>query len=150
MSKFKFRLATLLRLREATRDERRTELAEAYRVDDTLKRQLQRTEEEITSMQADCRKTVEPGEVDLDRLVEAQRYKIALRLQRLQIARQRETVQTEIERRRQVLAEANREVRVLENLRDKQAGQHRQQEDRREMKRLDEVAQQQALREVMQ
>ncbi len=59
-------------------------------------------------------------------------------------------MQTEIDRRRQVLAEANREVRVLENLRDKQAGQHRQQEDRREMKRLDEVAQQQALREVVQ
>lgn len=57
-------------------------------------------------------------------------------------------MQGEIERRRQVLAEANRDLRVLENLRDKQAGQHRQQEERREMKRIDEVAQQQALREA--
>ena len=57
-------------------------------------------------------------------------------------------MQGEIERRRLVLAEANREVRVLEILRDKQAAQHRQEEERREMKRLDEVAQQQALREV--
>ena len=31
MAKFKFRLATLLRLREATRDERRAGLAEAFR-----------------------------------------------------------------------------------------------------------------------
>jgi flagellar export protein FliJ len=73
---------------------------------------------------------------------------MTLEAQRLQVVRQRETVQGEIERRRQVLAEANRELRVLENLRDKQAGQHRQQEERREMKRLDEVAQLQALREA--
>ena len=84
----------------------------------------------------------------MDRLVEAQRYELVLRVAAAQIVRQRETVQAEIERRRQVLVEANRDVRVLENLRDKQAAQHRQEEERREMKRLDEVAQQQALREV--
>jgi flagellar FliJ protein len=148
MSKFTFRLATLLRLREATRDERRGELAEAYRVDDTLKQQLQRTEAELTALQTQYRQTLAPGEVDVNRLVEAQRNELVLRSQRAQIVRQRETVQGEIERRRLVLAEANREVRVLENLRDKQAAQHRQEEERREMKRLDEVAQQQALREV--
>ena len=36
MGKFKFRLATLLRLREATRDERRAELAQAYRADEII------------------------------------------------------------------------------------------------------------------
>jgi flagellar export protein FliJ len=148
MSKFTFRLATLLRLREATRDERRAELAEAYRVDDALQRHLQRAEHDLQSLRAQCRKSVQPGEVDIDRLVESQRYEVALSAQRLQLVRQRETVQGEIERRRQVLAEASRDVRVLENLRDKQAGQHRYQEERREMKRLDEVAQQQALREA--
>ncbi len=148
MSKFTFRLATLLRLREATRDERRGELAEAYRVDDTLKHQLQRTDAELAALQTQYRQTLAPGEVDVNRLVEAQRNELVLRSQRAQIIRQRETVQGEIERRRLVLAEANREVRVLEILRDKQAAQHRQEEERREMKRLDEVAQQQALREV--
>ena len=85
--------------------------------------------------------------MDVDRLVESQRNELRCGAA-AEIVRQRETVQGEIERRRQVLAEANREVRVLENLRDKQAGQHRHEEERREMKRLDEVAQQQALREV--
>ena len=42
-------------------------------------------------------------------------------MQRHEILVQRETVQAEMQRRRQALAEANREVRVLENLRDKQA-----------------------------
>ena len=102
-------------------------------------------------MQADCRKTVRAGRGGR----RPARRGAALRdgacdRSGCKSSRQRETVQTEIDRRRQVLAEANREVRVLENLRDKQAGQHRQQEERREMKRLDEVAQQQALREVAQ
>ena len=34
MSQFKFRLATLLKLREATRDQRRGEVADAYRARD--------------------------------------------------------------------------------------------------------------------
>ena len=53
----------------------------------------------------------------------------------------------EIERRRQTLVQANRDVRVLEKLREKQAGRHRQEEDRRETKVLDEVAGRQVARE---
>ena len=56
----------------------------------------------------------------------------------------------EIERRRQALVEADREVRVLEKLRQRQAEQHRRDEDLREVKRLDEVASQQAFRQVQQ
>jgi flagellar FliJ protein len=150
MSKFTFRLATLLRVREAARDQRRSELAEAHRVDDVLKRRIDLLAEEFDSLQQQCRKTVAPGLVNVDQLVEAQRYTVALHMQQGQLARQRETVQTEIGRRRQALLEANRDVRVLENLREKQLRQHRQEEERREMRRLDEVAQQQAMREVAQ
>ncbi len=57
---------------------------------------------------------------------------------------------TEIERRRQALVEADREVRVLEKLRERQAEQHRREEDLQEAKRLDEVAAQQAFRQVLQ
>jgi flagellar export protein FliJ len=146
--KFKFRLATLLRLRDAARQDRRAELAEAYRLDDVLQQQLGRVEDELDRLRVQCRKTAGPGEVDVDRLLEAKRYEVALRTQELQIVKQRETVQAEIQRRRQNLLDANREVRVLENLRDKQALQYRLEDERRESKRLDEVAQQQALREV--
>ena len=76
MAKFKFRLATLLRLREAARDERRGELADAYRVDDLLGRQLDRLEEELGWLQQQCRRVAAPGTVDVDRLVEGQRYEL--------------------------------------------------------------------------
>ena len=55
MAKFKFRLATLLRLREATRDQRRAELAEAYRADNVLREHLDRVGQELTWLRAACR-----------------------------------------------------------------------------------------------
>jgi flagellar protein FliJ len=148
MSKFKFRLATLLRLREVTRDERRAALADAYRVDDLLRERLDGLHAELDRLKNQCRRMAGPGNVDIDRLVEAQRYEAGLRAQQNQLTRQRAAVAEEIERRRQALLEADREVRVLEKLREKQTAQHLQEQQRRDVKRLDEVAQQQAMREV--
>jgi flagellar protein FliJ len=148
MAKFKFRLATLLRIREAARDERRSALAEAYRVDGLLRQQLDGVARDLEALAARRRQAAGPGEVKVDRLVEAQRYEVTLRRQQRQTVRQREAVAAEIERRRQALIEADREVRVLEKLREKQADQHRTAEERRDASRLDEVAQQQAMREA--
>ncbi len=89
-----------------------------------------------------------PGGVDIDRLVEAQRYELVTRAQQGKIAQQRETVAGEIERRRQALVEADREVRVLEKLRERQVEQHRREEEVREARRLDEVATQQTYRKM--
>ena len=147
MAKFKFRLATLLRLREVARDERRTELAEAYRADDVLQEQLDHVAAQLGRLQGRCRKAGGAGPVDIDRLVEAQRYGLTLRNQQHQLGRQRHVIAAEIERRHQALVGANRDVRVLEKLREKQAARHRQEESRQESKQLDEVAGQRAARE---
>jgi len=147
MATFKFRLATLLRLREATRDERRMELAEVYRLDNLLQQRSDNLSSQLSSLQEQCRRVVGPGTVDVDQLVEAQRYELSLRARQKQLDQQREAVATEIQRRRQTLVEANRDVHVLEKLREKQARRHRRQEDRREIKLLDEVACGRALRE---
>jgi flagellar FliJ protein len=147
MAKFKFRLATLLRLRESARDERRAELAEAYRVDDLLRQRFDELSAELEAARQQCRRAAGPGTVDVDRLLEAQRYELTLRFQQGQLEQQRKAVAAEIERRRAALVEANREVRVLEKLRDNQSDRHRQEEGRREIKQLDEVAQRCSARE---
>ena len=149
MAKFKFRLATLLRLREATRDERRTELAEAYRAEDLLREHQERVGQELSWLLAQCRKVAGPGTVDVDLLVETQRYELTLRAQQSQLATQCEAVGAEIDRRRQALLAADRDVRLLEKLREKQARRHRQEENRREVKELDEVAGQLSIRETV-
>jgi flagellar protein FliJ len=139
MTTFHFRLATLLRLREATRDERRGALAEAYRVDDVLRQRIEHVARELASLRAQSRQAAARGAVDVDRLLEAQRYELALRAAERQLAEQRASVAEEIERRRRDLAEAGREVRVLEKLREKQQWRHNREEARRETKVLDEV-----------
>jgi len=147
MAKFKFRLATLLRLRETARDQRREELAEAYRADDLLREQLARTEQEIGWLRGQCRRAAAPGTVNVDQLVEAQRYEVVLKARQKQLQGQREQIGAEIERRRQALVVANRNVRVLEKLREHQARRHREVENRREIKQLDEAAGLLAVRE---
>ncbi|MEE8452617.1 MAG: flagellar export protein FliJ [Thermoguttaceae bacterium] len=140
MAKFKFRLATLLRLREATRDQRRAELAEAYHADDVLQQQIRDIDEALIDLLDQCREAAGPGVIDIDRLVAAGRYELTLRVRQKELAGQRERVTAEVERRRQALVEANREVRVLEKLRENQAKRHREEESRQEIKRMDEVA----------
>jgi flagellar protein FliJ len=149
MPSFKFRLAPVLKLREAARDERRLELAEAYRVDDLLRQRQEQTGEELEMLRENCRRAASPGVVDVDRLVESQRYELNLRSQERELQRQREGVSAEIERRRLALVEADREVKVLEKLRQKQAERHQQEQNRREIKLLDETAQRRFAREMV-
>ncbi len=148
MAKFSFRLAALLRLRESRRDECRAALAEAFRVEEALAKQLDGVSRELDALREFCRKNASPGAVDIDRLVQAQRYELVARAQQQRLTEQRQTVAAEIERRRQALVEANREVRILEKLRQRQAEQHRREEELREVKRLDEIASQQAFRQL--
>jgi flagellar protein FliJ len=140
MSTFQFRMATLLRLREATRDERRAHLAEAQRADAELQSQLTQVGDELRRLQHECRKTAGPGTVDVPRLIEVDRYMAELRAQESQLQQQRQTLAEEIDRRREAVLEADRDVQSLEKLRDRQLQAHRQEEERRENKRLDEAA----------
>ena len=145
MARFKFRMATLLKLREATRDERRTELAQAYRADEVLSINLDQVQTELIALEDQCRKAAGPGKIDIDRLIEAQRYEIILKVQQRSMKEQRGRLAAEIERRRVALLAANREVRILEKLREHQIEQHNQAENRLDIKRLDEVARLQAV-----
>ncbi len=147
MAKFKFRLATLLRLRELARDERRAQLAQAYRAEELLEEQGRQLEQHLSGLRRWTRLAAGPGEIEVDRLLEARRFEAILLAQRQQVDQQREAIAREVERRRQALVEANREVQVLENLRARQHERHRAEENRRDIKSLDEIALQRALRE---
>ena len=92
---------------------------------------------------------IAPGSVNIERLVEARRYDLVTQAQQRNIEQQRQSVTAEIQRRRQALVEADREVRVLEKLRQRQAEQHRRDEELKEAKRLDEVATQQTFRKML-
>lgn len=144
MAKFHFRLATLLRLRETVRDERRLELAEVERADANLQARLVDVHARQRQLQGQCRTAAGPGEVDLPRLVEAHQYAGALREQETELQQERRTLAVEIDRRRQAAVEADRDVQTLEKLRESQWQTHRQEEQRQEARQLDEAASQTA------
>jgi flagellar protein FliJ len=144
MPNFHFRLATLLRLRETERDERRLELAEVQREDDILLGQLNLLHEEWDLLKKHCRKAAGPGPLDVERLREGRRYELALRAEEQRLTAERARLAEEIERRRAALAAADQEVKTLEKLRERQAARHRLEEDRRAIRQWDEIAGQQA------
>ncbi|RIK78974.1 MAG: flagellar export protein FliJ [Planctomycetota bacterium] len=135
-----FRLSTLLKLREATRDERRRALAEAFRAESMLGEALRLVGEEFAELAADYREATRPGRLNVDRLLECQRRESLLVAQRNEYARQRELLLGEIERRREALTLADREVKTLEKLRERQALAEAKRSSRRESKQLDEFA----------
>jgi len=138
MRNFQFRLATPLRLREAVRDQRRGQLSEAFRIADAIQDRLNELRQELDDLKK--QQAAQPGRVDVDRLVAAHRYEMVLRIEQQQSEDQRTAVLAEIERRRDALAAADREVRTLERLRETQQQRHRAEEERLLMKELDEIA----------
>src|SRR5262245_11417015 len=140
MPQFQFRLANVLRLREATRDERRGQLAEALRLLTAAEARLAELCAEAARIKGLAQSAARPGVVDVDRLLETQRYEIALRLEEQRAQQQVRVIADEAERRRLVLVEADRDVRVLERLRARQEERHEQHDRRREARLLDEAA----------
>lgn len=139
MARQSFRFRMLLRLRESERQQRRSELAQALEAERLLREQLDAAGAELIAARRHARDAAGPGPVNVDELLEYQRYVLRLQAQRRGIEQRCEQVQQEIERRRLVLVEADKQVRMLEKLRDKQELAERIDALRLEQKVLDEI-----------
>jgi flagellar export protein FliJ len=140
MPPFRFRLTTLLLLRENERDERRSRLAEAQQAEDIVNGRIADLEAEVARLRDAVGQRSRPGRMDVDALMELQRYELLLKAERQAAAQQRELVAAEVERRREALVAADRQVRVLERLRETQQRRHRLAEERQQGKAFDEIA----------
>jgi flagellar FliJ protein len=140
MPKYKFRLATLQRIREARRDRERAALAEAFHAEQVLAEHRAALETEQAELREMQRAATRGEYLDVNRLIEAQRYELVLKSRESELIQQQAAVEVEAERRRQVLVEAERDVRALEILDEHQRREHGQQRQRIEAKQLDEVA----------
>ena len=140
MSPFRFKLATLLRLRENERDERRSRLAEAQQAEDIVNARIGEIDADLDRLREEAGQRSRPGRMDVDALMELQRYELLLKAERQAAVQQRDLVAAEVERRREALVTADREVRVLERLRATQQQRHRLAEERQQRKVFDEIA----------
>ncbi len=140
MVKYKFRLAVVQKLREARRDQCRAALAEAFRAEQVLAANRAELAAEETALRALQRSAAVGRYLDVNRLLEAQRYELLLKARSQEIAKQATLLDAEIERRRQALVEADRAVRVLELLDERHRREHRRRLARLDTKLLDEAA----------
>ena len=120
MSRFTFRLQTLRRLREIHRDEQRGRLATAYEAERILTEQREGVAAESAALGNSRRQMMQRGVLDVTQLLTAQRYQLALEAQIRTLADQAARLAEEVERRRQALVEADREVRILDKLEERQ------------------------------
>ncbi len=139
MPEFRFRLTTLMRLREQTRDERRAKLAEAYAAEQVLRDRRAMIDRELANT-ALLQKRSASGAVNVDSLLDVHRYQMVLKAEQQVVEKQSEMLATEIEKRRQALVAADREVRVLEKLREKQHDRFQHDQAVIAQKQLDEMA----------
>jgi flagellar FliJ protein len=140
MAKYQFRLRTVQKVRERARDQRRAALAEAYRAADLLSAKRQEIAVEVNELRNVRRSATAGRYLDVNRLLEAQRYELLLKSRSDELAKQSVLLAAEIERRRQNLVEADRDVRVLELLDERQRREHNRRQMRLETKQLDEAA----------
>lgn len=139
MARFRFRLAALRRLREIRRDELQARLAEAIRAQELLDQQATRLGEQLTALLETQRQQLASRSPNVNRLLEAQRYALALQAMQRTLEQQRGQLAQEAEARRRAVVEADREVRVLDRLADKQLAAHRRAEQSAEQRILDEI-----------
>src|ERR1700691_4002226 len=99
MKKFQFRLDSLVRLREAVRDERRAQLAEVLRIQAGLEAEMQQLRLKLD--EARQMHTAPRGAVDIDRLLVAERYEMVLLLEKHKLEQQQTSMNAEVEKRRQ-------------------------------------------------
>jgi flagellar export protein FliJ len=138
MARFQFRLAALQRLREAARDERRAQLAEVFRLAESLAEQKRQVVENLRDVARS--RAISAGVVDVEKLLAATRYEAVLMVEQGQLERQAAAVAVEIEKRREALVAADRDVRALEKLREAQQARHRAEQEQKSIKQLDEAA----------
>ena len=139
MAKFRFRLATLQRLREIRRDELRAKLAEAIKAAQMLSEQIHQVSNELVELQ-EVQRVAASGNANVNTLMETQRYQSVLMTQRSTMQDQTKILAEEIERRRLAVVEADKEVRVLEKLHERQLEEHQKALQLAEVKEMDEVA----------
>jgi flagellar export protein FliJ len=146
MPRFEFRLRSLLAVREAERAAARTHLAAAQVELEELVATRALRQRGLDEQRSWLRNRAAPGQIDPQRLAAASRYERVLLHELEALFAQQQALEVETERRRAFVVEADREVRVLEKLRERKFEQYQRDQALAEVKRFDEVASQARIR----
>ena len=133
----KFRLATLLKIRERERDQAGQAVSDALiaiaKMDDA-KRDI----DEQNRAMDELRKQSSNGLISLGQILDAQRYQLVLAAQAAHIAQDRSLLVQELERRQAKLLKCQQSVKSLQKLRDNRFAAEDELALKKEHERLDE------------
>ncbi|MCC6463876.1 MAG: flagellar export protein FliJ [Planctomycetes bacterium] len=143
--KFRFRLQSLLRLREQAQQFRERRLADTVRQKESIEGELRGLAEQENSAVRDMH-DAKTGALDMARLRWLNRHIGGLHLARRQREMDARALEGELARRREELVKATQEKKVVEKLKVRRQGEHQRVLAREEQAALDEAAQTQSRR----
>lgn len=139
MAKFTFRFQTVLKHRQRIEQDCQRELARLLRLRMILLDQLRQMQQGIRQSKQELAGSL-LGRVDLDQITQFARYSSQLSYRAQEFLLRLAGVEKEIEAARQRLIKATAARKALELLRDRHLAQWQQDQDRREIAELDELA----------
>jgi len=143
---FRFRLETVRRLREQARDAQRRVVADAARVVKSAEDRIEQSSRELRTVSAESRDARRMGRLDAVLLRRHQHYRGWLQRKIVQFQEELSAKRAELDRQRAKLAETQKDLKVIEKLRERQLQRHLTEVDREERLDHDEAAQQQYMR----
>ena len=145
---FKFRLTPILKIRENVRRERQAELVKAQEAEVIVLEKIAEIKQKRVDLKDAVRSKIQEKKINVDFMITSRRHEAFLIAQQTQIEEKLEILRKEIEKRREALLEADKEVQVMEKLRDKQKEQYETQQRAMETVLMDEIGSQKAARKI--
>jgi flagellar export protein FliJ len=133
-------LSTLIQVRRQHRDDCRLHLGEAVRAEGLLEERRLAIERQIAEVRESRLRTAASRDCDLNALLAAQRHQAALYVDQKALTGQMDVLRREIDRRQALVLAAEQQLSVLEKLAERKMQEAWLEAERREVKRLDELA----------
>ena len=148
MARFVFQLEGVLRHRERIEQDRQRALAVVLAEMTRLDRELQAMNQELQQSTADVRDHHLVGRLDMQYLAAHRRYMLGMQRKVIALAEKMGEQKVLVDRARESLAEASKQKKIIEKLRERQYQQWRAAQERREANALDELTTQMSYRAI--
>jgi flagellar protein FliJ len=142
MARFVFKLAGVLKQRLHVERQRQRDLAERHAHLGQLQQQLRQLNERVQATNDDVRSNRLTGTLDMSFLAAHRRFLAAMQRGAVEVVQRMAVAQRQVDEALAALAEAAKQRKVIEKLREKQLERWRAEQDRREAADLDEVSMQ--------
>ena len=148
MAKFVFQLQGVLRRREIVEQEKQRAFAVAQSVKTAAQAELKNLDESVQQALADLRANHLTGSLDLSFLAAHRRFMLAMQRQGLVLMQKLQEAQKKVDAAQTELAEAAKQRKIIEKLRERQQARWAEEIGRKEAAQLDEVATQMTYQRV--